>query len=58
MGFDSSICININLKDTETDELIKKQALGEDITEEERKKISDYTEYNGSKSPRRLPVCV
>ena len=44
MGFDGSIRVNINPKDTEAEELIKRQASGESITDEERQKISDYVE--------------
>ncbi len=45
-GFDDSIYVDINperiKQDAKAEELIKRQALGEDITEEERQKISNY----------------
>ena len=48
MGFDGSIQVNPNPEierlDTEIEELIKRQASGENLTKEERKKIFDYIE--------------
>lgn len=48
MGFDGSIRINPNPEmkrlDTEIEELIKRQASGENLTKEERQKIFDYIE--------------